>query len=144
MNPHTIPKSVLLTQRQHLKTTEQLRVTLVDVKIFWRVLPLSSGAQLLLATAATVWPCWGPCQLQPTLCWSLLCGTTSSYGASFRPSCSTSPFTCCWQRQYAYSLSRWSRATVSLREAETYSFVSGIPLSHRTWQSHLVCIRLAE
>lgn len=88
------------------------------IPLLWRILFLSPGARLQSAMAAIVWPCWGPCQLLPTLCWLLFCGTISSYGASFHPNYCTSPCTCCWLQECVFSSSQWSRATVSLRETE--------------------------
>ena len=74
--------------------------------------------------AATAWPCWGPCQLQPTLCWWLCCGTISSYGASFLPNYCTSPCTCCWLQESVSSSTPWSKATV--------------PVSHREPKTHIL------
>lgn len=76
--------------------------------------PLSTGARLHSAMVATVWLCWGLCQLQPTLCWWLSCATISSYGASFHPNYCTRPCTCCWLPESVSSSTPWSKATAPL------------------------------
>lgn len=96
----------------------RLHRTLLCFPPLWWILFLSAGARLQSATVATVWPCWGLCQLQPTLCWLLFCAIISSYGAFSRPNCCTSPCTYCWLQESVSSSTLWTKATVpvSLRE----------------------------
>lgn len=86
------------------------------------ILLYPTGVQSQLAMVATVWPCSGPCQLQPTSFWWRSCATISSYGASSHPNYCTNPCTSCWPQQSVSSSSRWSKATarVSPKDPKTY------------------------